>query len=488
MENDPPHGHGEPDSRSTEQPQWVPREGTVSLISGSASLSDDGAQEAEPDHAPYPQCHLVSHAFFHDDWSHGSLSTRTPDTSPSNDESVTEDTSWSSLVDSTTFSDSLGTEAQSGIVDSRPVAKSAGPETVDFREAAPRAVSSQTTSGESGLSSIKWDNLKEGSAMVPDWGASLLKSVRSKSTLEISQAVLIQLLLNNNRRLQERTIDLETAKCGWAPLRQSTTEFLRNGIQLRTHITKIPGEWFVDVISVHCQPLGLSVALLQKVQNFSVGSLWHLVQFIYAFGDTTTLPQELLNIDVLRKVLDARWQQFGRHRIDAAWVHHNVCPDSGYIHWARAGVFEYTKFNDAWEVTEVTHRPTMMAMVIDPDVMSVKSRRPPTTNAIGDNHSDLDAYTLVQPRSPRNCDHWTKVNWIVVFCFFSNIWVRPTKAGRSDLANRPDLLDLQEAVTMPHPSGLNWRWRHGRVLLSTLSDEMIYMQGLLNNNHEENID
>jgi len=307
----------------------------------------------------------------------------------------------------------------------------------------------------------------------------MLKSVRSKSTLEISQAVLIQLLLNNNRRLQERTIDLETAKCGWAPLRQSTTEFLRNGIQLRTHITKIPGEWFVDVISVHCQPLGLSVALLQKVQNFSVGSLWHLVQFIYAFGDTTTLPQELLNIDVLRKVLDARWQQFGRHRIDAAWVKRNVCPHSGYIPWASAGVFGYTKFNDKGEVTEVTHKPTKMAIVIDPDIMSIKSRTPPTTNALGDNHADLDAYTFVQPRGWKS-GHWLKVNWIAAFSCFSKIWGRRLDVACSDedadtdLKDRPELVALQKsAIIRRHPSGLNLNWWQGRLLLFDLSSEMI---------------
>ncbi len=94
--------------------------------------------------------------------------------------------------------------------------------------------------------------------------------------------------------------------------------------------------------------------------------------------------------------MHARWQQFGRHRIDAAWVKRNVCPHSGYIPWASAGVFGYTKFNDKGEVTEVTHKPTKMAIVIDPDIMSIKSRTPPTTNALGDNHADLDAYTYLR--------------------------------------------------------------------------------------------
>ena len=116
---------------------------------------------------------------------------------------------------------------------------------------------------------------------------------------------------------------------------------------------------------------------------------------------------------------------------------------------------------------------------------------PPTTVAIGDNYSDLDAYVFaplmpgghgggsgsVASRPPR----LVKIHWIVVFACYSKIWGRLVNSegyGRGILEKRPELLGVQELSILRHPSTVNWAWWQGRMVLSDLSYDMMCAQGL----------
>ena len=296
-------------------------------------------------------------------------------------------------------------------------------------------------------------------------------------------------LLQNQYTTRDKMIEAEV-KTVRPRVWESATEFYVYDCD-PVHITEIPDDWLISVISGHCSHLGLSVERLQMVQKFSLGSLGRLVQFIYAIGDTVKLHPELLRKAVLLKVLDQRWEEFGRYRISAAWVKRNV-GQSGYIPWSSAGIFEYTKFNEYGDVTEVMHRPTSTSLSIDPQIMRVRSLMPPTTVAIGDNYSDLDAYVFaplmpgghgggsgsVASRPPR----LVKIHWIVVFACYSKIWGRLVEPCYSELGalpmKRPELLGVQELSILRHPSTMNWAWWQGRMVLSDLSYDMMCAQGL----------